>query len=120
MLNTRDSSSLIMRISIVVIVCVLGAWAGTTLAQENKTKSVFSPIIDVDVQNGFLFISSDSGLLIVQASEEAKPHLGKLPISGMIDIVIEFIPGRKFPLVKTWKVAAGESACKIFDGKTCR
>jgi hypothetical protein len=24
------------------------------------------------------------------------------------------------PLLKTWKVAGGESSCKHFDGKTCR
>jgi len=85
-----------------------------------KTKSIFSPIIDVDEKLGFLFVSSGSGIVIVQASEAAKPHLGKLPIGGMIDLVVEYKKGRKAPLLKSWKVVAGESECKIFDGTGCK
>ena len=85
-----------------------------------KAKSVFSPIIDVDAKRGFLFLSTDSGILIVQASKEAKPHLQKLPVGGMIDIVVEKQKGRKHPQIKSWKVVGGESACKVFDGKRCK
>lgn len=88
----------------------------STLAAE---KSIFSPIIDIDLERGFLFVSSDAGIVVVEASEEAKPHLKKLPIAGMIDIVVELRQGKP-PLLKTWKVAGGESECKIFDGKTCK
>ena len=49
----------------------------------------------------------------------AKPHLEKLPVSGMIDIVVEMRDGNT-PLLKTWKVAGGESSCRQFDGKTCK
>lgn len=87
-----------------------------TLAEE---KSIFSPIIDVDHQRGFIIVSSDSGIVVVEASEEAKPHLKKLPISGMIDIVVE-LREKKLPLLKRWKVAGGESECKVFDGTSCK
>ncbi len=95
------------------LVCL--SWTGPVAAEE---KSIFSPIIDVDKEKGFLIVSGDSGIVIVEATEAAKPHLDKLPISGMIDIVVEVRPGRP-PLLKTWKVAGGESACKQFDGKSC-
>ena len=85
-----------------------------------KTKSIFSPIIDVDKKLGLLFVSSDSGIVIVQASEAAKPHLGKLPIGGMIDVVVEYKKGSTAPILKSWKVVAGESECKVFDGKECK
>jgi len=92
------------------------SWIGAAAAAE---KSIYSPIIDVDQEKGFLFVSGDSGIVVVEASEAAKPHLGKLPISGMIDIVVELREGKP-PLLKTWKVAGGESACKHFDGKDCK
>ncbi len=92
------------------------SWIGAAAAAE---KSIYSPIIDVDKEKGFLFVSGDSGIVVVEASEAAKPHLGKLPISGMIDIVVELREGKP-PLLKTWKVAGGESACKQFDGKDCK
>jgi len=99
---------------VMALVCL--SWIGPAAAEE---KSIFSPIIDVDKEKGFLFVSGDSGIVIVEATEAAKPHLDKLPISGMIDIVVEVRPGKP-PLLKTWKVAGGESACKHFDGKTCQ
>ena len=102
-----------------VLFAVMLCCLSSVRAAGAEDKSIFSPIIDVDKDKGFLFVSSDSGILIVEASEEAKPHLGKLPISGMIDIVVELRPGKP-PLLKTWKVAGGESSCKVFDGKTCK
>jgi hypothetical protein len=44
----------------------------------------------------------------------------KLPISGLVDFVVEMRGDGKPPLVKTWKVKSGESACMYFDGKGCR
>lgn len=103
-------------IACVCLVAGLGL-AGAALADE---RSYFSPIIDVDTKRGFLFISSDSGIVIVKVSEAAMPHLGKLPIMGMIDLVAEVRPGHKVVYLKSWKVVAGESDCKIFDGKQCK
>ena len=101
------------------VLCLLACLclAAAALAE---TKSYFSPIVDVDVERGFLFISTSSGILIVQASEAAKPHLGKLPRPGMIDVVVERTKGRKVALLKSWKVVGGESSCMVFDGKQCK
>jgi hypothetical protein len=91
-------------------------WIEPAGAEE---KSYYSPIIFVDKEKGFIVISNSGAVFGVEVSPEAKPHLDKLPPSGLIDIVVEIRPGNA-PLVKRWKIAAGESACKIFDGKTCK
>lgn len=103
----------------IACVCLLAGLClgGAALAAE---RGYFSPIIDVDVKRGFIFISSDSGIVIVKASEASMPHLGKLPIMGMIDLVAEVKPGDKVVYLKSWKVVAGESECMIFDGKQCK
>lgn len=101
---------------LVIALLACHSWVATAIAEE---KAIFSPIIAVDQEKGFIVVSSDAGILGVEASEAAKPHLGKLPISGMIDIVVELRPGQA-PLLKSWKIAAGESSCKHFDGKTCK
>ncbi len=92
------------------------SWAGWAAAEE---KSIYSPIIMVDKEKGYIVVSSSGAVFGVEVSETAKPHLDKLPVSGMIDIVVETRPD-KAPLLKSWKLASGESSCKIFDGKTCK
>jgi hypothetical protein len=91
-------------------------WAGPAGAEE---KSYYSPIIFVDKEKGFIVISNSGAVFGVEVSPEAKQHLDKLPPSGLIDIVVEIRPDNA-PLVKRWKIAAGESTCKIFDGKNCK
>lgn len=96
---------------------ILTGWVDLAFAKE---KSIFSPIIHVNKQKGFIVVSTDSGVIGVAVSKEAKRHLGKLPAgAGMIDMVVEMRNGKP-PLLKSWKVVAGESACKHFDGKRCR
>ena len=90
--------------------------AGQAVAEE---KSIFSPIIHVDKEKGFIVVSADAKVFPVEVGEAAKPHLDKLPVSGMIDMVVELRPGAN-PLLKKWKLAGGESSCKEFDGKTCK
>jgi hypothetical protein len=88
-------------------------------AASAEDKSIYSPLIHVDKEKGYIVVSVDGSVIAVEASEAAKPHLARLPPSGMIDIVVELRPGNP-PLLKTWKLMAGESDCKHFDGKTCR
>ncbi len=111
--TSRTMARVCSAASLIVCLCL----AGPAVAE---TKSIFSPIIDVDVERGFLFVSTDSGILIVQASEAARPHLGKLPVMGMIDVVVEMKKGKNVALLKSWKLVGGESSCKIFDGKQCK
>jgi hypothetical protein len=104
-----------MKVSLVLILFMV-TWFGSAAAEN---KSIYSPLIHVDKDKGFIIVSVDGSVIAIEASEAAKPHLAKLPASGMIDIVVELRP-QKPPLLKSWKLAAGESDCKHFDGTTCR
>ena len=111
----------VQKLSSPYVVCLLLAISfmlgGLALAQS---KSIFSPIVDVDPTNGFLFVSNGGKILVIQAGESAKAHVGKLPVGGMIDIKIEYQEGKKFPILQSWKLVGGESDCKVFNGTTCK
>jgi hypothetical protein len=103
--------------SLIILAAVMGpVWTGLAFAEE---KSYYSPIIFVDKEKGYIVISDSGAVFGIEVPPEAKPHLDKLPSSGLIDVVVEIRPNNA-PLVKRWKIAAGESACKVFDGKTCK
>jgi hypothetical protein len=87
--------------------------------EPGKTGSFYSPIIRVVPDKGFLMISTNGGILWVRASEAAFPHIEKLPVGGLIDIVVEFQGKPNPPIIKSWKLASGDSECNIFDGATC-
>ncbi|WP_447984154.1 hypothetical protein [Nitrospira sp. Nam74] len=100
----------------VVIMLALLFLAAPAPAED---KSFYSPIVHVDKEKGFIVVSNSGKVFAVEVPDAAKPHLDKLPLSGMIDIVVE-MRADNAPLLKTWKVAGGESSCKHFDGKTCK
>lgn len=103
------------------LLVVVACSAGVAFAQDNAVeKSFYSPIIYVDTEKGLVVISTHSGVIAVQATEAAKPHLDQLPVNGMIDITVVHRGADKLPLIKSWTVAAGESRCKHFDGNTCK
>ena len=87
-----------------------------TLAED---KSYYSPVIHVDKENSRILISTLGSVFWVEVPDEAKPHLDKLPVSGLADFVVEMRPGQA-PLLKTWKFPTADMACKHFDGKACR
>ena len=84
-----------------------------------EDKSFYSPIIHVNKEKGYIIISNSGAVFPVELPEAARPHIDKLPVSGLIDIVVELRPGNA-PLLKKWKITSGESTCKIFDGKVCK
>ncbi|MFO0773833.1 MAG: hypothetical protein U0172_04100 [Nitrospiraceae bacterium] len=84
-----------------------------------ETRSYYSPLLKVDVEQGFIVIANSGAVIGIEVPPEAKPHLEKLPISGLIDLVVE-TRGDKPPLLKRWKLASGDSTCRIFDGKECK
>ncbi len=105
---------------IVLVLIVLStpmAWAFTD--EPGKEGSFYSPVIRVVPDKGFLLISSGNGILWLKASEAAMPHLSKLPIGGMIDVVVTFQGKPNPPVIKSWKLTSGESDCIIFDGTQC-
>ncbi|MGQ0811569.1 MAG: hypothetical protein ACT4OO_10145 [Nitrospiraceae bacterium] len=89
---------------------------GHSLAEE---KSFYSPVISIDKDKNLIIISNSGAVFGIEVSEAAKPHLDKLPTGTLADFVVEMRPDQP-PLLKTWKVPAGETPCKHFDGKTCQ
>jgi hypothetical protein len=85
-----------------------------------EDKSFYSPVIQVDVDTHRVLISTLGGVFWIDVPEPAKPHIEKLPISGLVDFVVEMRENGQAPLLKTWKVKSGETSCLYFDGKTCR
>ena len=96
---------------------LLGLIASPSFAED---KSFYSPVIQVDVDTHRVLISTLGGVFWIDVPELAKPHIEKLPISGLVDFVVEMRENGQAPLLKTWKVKSGETSCIHFDGKTCR
>jgi hypothetical protein len=85
-----------------------------------EDKSFYSPVINVDKENYRILISTFGSVFWIDAPDAAKPHIEKLPVSGLVDFVVEMRGNEQAPLLKTWKVKSGETSCKYFDGKTCK
>lgn len=96
---------------------LLGLLAYPSFAED---KSFYSPVIQVDQENHRVLISTLGSVFWIDAPDAAKPHIEKLPVSGLVDFVVEMRGNEQAPLLKTWKVKSGESSCKHFDGKTCK
>jgi hypothetical protein len=85
-----------------------------------EDKSFYSPVIQVDVDTHRVLISTLGGVFWIDVPDTAKPHIEKLPISGLVDFVVEMRENGQAPLLKTWKVKSGETSCLHFDGKACK
>jgi len=96
---------------------LLSLMTHTSFAEE---KSFYSPVIHVDKENHRILISTFGSVFWIDVPDAAKPHIEKLPISGLADFVVEMRGDGQAPLLKTWKVKSGETSCTYFDGKTCR
>jgi len=95
----------------------LGLIAESCFAED---KSFYSPIISVDGEKHRILISTLGAVFWVEVPDAAKPHLDKLPISGLADFVVEMRENGQAPLLKSWKVKSGDSTCKNFDGVACK
>lgn len=87
---------------------------------QAEDKSYYSPVINVDTENHRILISKLGGVFYIDVPEAARPHMEKLPLSGLVDFVVEMRGEGEMPLIKTWKVKSGESACMFFNGKECK
>ena len=96
---------------------LLGLLTSPSFAED---KSFYSPVIQVDVDTHRVLISTLGGVFWIDVPDMAKPHIEKLPISGLVDFVVEMRENGQAPLLKTWKVKSGETSCLYFDGKTCK
>lgn len=84
-----------------------------------ETRSFYSPLLKIDPQAGYIVIANSGAIIGIEVPPEAKPHLETLQVSNLIDVVVE-IRDNQPPLLKKWKLASGESPCRIFDGKECK
>lgn len=91
--------------------------AGQSHAED---KSFYSPVIYIDVENHRILISKLGGVFYIDVPEIARPHMEKLPVSGLVDFVVEWKGDDQMAVIKTWKVKSGESTCMYFNGKECK
>jgi len=85
-----------------------------------EDKSYYSPVIQIDQENHRILISTLGSVFYIDVPEAGRPHIEKLPISGLVDFVVEMRGDGQMPLIKTWKVKSGESTCMYFNGKECK
>lgn len=97
---------------------ILFGWTASPSFAEDK--SFYSPVIQVDRENHRILISTLGSVFWIDVPDTAKPHIEKLPVSGLVDFVVEMRENGQAPILKTWKVKSGETSCTYFDGKTCR
>ncbi len=89
--------------------------------EPGQVKGFYSPIVRIEAEKGF-FMIVPPGIppLWIQVGDNAKPHLQELNLGDMIDVTVQFRPDNLPPILQSWKLARSESACKLFDGKTCK
>ncbi len=87
---------------------------------QAEDKSYYSPVINIDTENHRILISKLGGVFYIDVPEAARPHMEKLPLSGLVDFVVEMRGEGEMPVIKTWKVKSGESTCMFFNGKECK
>ncbi len=105
------SYSLILALSIAIFI---------PLSVCAEDRSFYSPVIHIDKEQNQILISTSASVFPIEVPDAAKPHIEKLPLSGLVDFVVEMRGEDKPPLIKTWKVKSGESTCMYFNGKECK
>jgi hypothetical protein len=85
-----------------------------------EDRSFYSPVIYIDKEKSQILISTSATVFYIDVPDAAKPHMDKLPISSLVDFVVEMRGEDKPPLIKTWKVKSGESTCMYFNGTECK
>ena len=101
----------------VLLLCAVILSVTDVLAED---RSFYSPVIYIDKEQSQILISTSASVFYIEVPDAAKPHMEKLPVSGLVDFVVEMRGDDKRPLIKTWKVKSGESACMYFNGKECK
>ena len=85
-----------------------------------EDRSFYSPVIYIDKEKSQILISTSATVFYIEVPDDAKPHMDKLPISSLVDFVVEMRGEDKPPLIKTWKVKSGESTWMYFNGTECK
>jgi len=108
------------RTSVFILSCLLFVLAALATTASAEDKSFYSPVIHIDKENHRVLISKLGGVFYIDVPEVAQPHMEELPLSGLVDFVVEMRGDDQMPLIKTWKVKSGESTCMYFNGKECK
>ena len=107
----------LLQYSCVLLVLLLTLVTTPTFAED---RSFYSPVIHIDKEKSQILISTSAAVFYIEVPEAAKPHMEKLPISGLVDFLVEMRGDDQLPLIKSWKVKSGESTCMYFNGKECK
>jgi hypothetical protein len=114
-----SDGAMTMRLLRAMLFTMLLAIGMASLSQA-EDKSFYSPVIYVDVENHRILISQLGGVFYIDVPDIARPHMEKLPVSGLVDFVVDWKGDEHMPVIKTWKVKSGESTCMYFNGKECK
>jgi hypothetical protein len=109
-----------LRTSVFILFCSLFLATASIITASAEDKSFYSPVIHIDKENHRVLISKLGGVFYIDVPEVAQPHMEKLPVSGLVDFVVEMHGEDQMPVIKTWKVKSGESTCMYFNGKECK
>lgn len=93
---------------------------GMSSLSQAEDKSFYSPVIYIDVESHRILISQLGGVFYIDVPDVARPHMEELPVSGLVDFVVDWKGEDQIPVIKTWKVKSGESTCMYFNGKECK
>ena len=107
----------LLRYGLPLLWCAVISPVTQVLAED---RSFYSPVIYIDKEQNQILISTSASVFYIEVPDAAKPHMDKLPISGLVDFIVEMRGDDQRPLIKTWKVKSGESTCMYFDGKECK
>lgn len=99
------------------LLCAMTSLVTQVFAED---RSFYSPVIYIDKEQNQILISTSASVFYIEVPDAAKPHMDKLPLSGLVDFVVEMRGEDQRPLIKTWKVKSGESTCMYFNGKECK
>ena len=91
-----------------------------TVPARAEDKSFYSPVIQIDKDNKRVLISTLGSVFYIEVPDAGQPHMDKLPISGLVDFVVEMRGNGQMPVIKTWKGKSVESTCIDFNGKECK
>src|SRR4029078_13136271 len=78
--------------SSVFLVCLM------TSPSSAEEKSFYSPVINIDRESNRILISTHGAVFWIDVPDTAKPHIEKLPISGLADFVVEMRENGQAPL----------------------
>ena len=79
----------IPRLSVFILASAFILVLSSLASASAEDKSFYSPVISVDKENHRVLISTLGSVFYIDVPETAQPHMEKLPISGLVDFVVE-------------------------------